>query len=100
MGCNGGWLGNVWKYLARQGAATDSCIPYGSYSGVSPQCTTTCANASEKYIKYKAVAANSCQEADHTAQVNCIKNEIYYGGPVETGFTVYNDFFSYSSGVY
>jgi cathepsin B len=29
-----------------------------------------------------------------------IKQEIYTNGPVQTGFTVYQDFFSYSSGVY
>ena len=27
-------------------------------------------------------------------------NDIYTNGPMETGFDVYNDFFSYSSGIY
>lgn len=35
-----------------------------------------------------------------TRDADKLKSEIYTYGPLETGFTVYEDFFSYSSGVY
>lgn len=94
MGCNGGWLKNVWRYLANHGAALDSCLPYRSQEGVSTQCTDKCEDGSA-VKRYVAKDFNSCEK-----DVNCIKNEIYANGPVETGFTVYNDFFNYAGGIY
>jgi cathepsin B len=43
---------------------------------------------------YKASSIQTAQD------VESIKNLIASSGPVETGFTVYEDFFAYSSGVY
>jgi cathepsin B len=46
--------------------------------------------------KYKSVS-NSLVELD---DVESIKIEILANGPVETGFTVYADFFDYNGGIY
>jgi cathepsin B len=43
---------------------------------------------------YKAKAVQSA------GSPTSIKNLIAAGGPVETGFTVYEDFFAYKSGIY
>lgn len=36
----------------------------------------------------------------HPTSVDAIKTELYNNGPMEGAFTVYEDFFSYKSGVY
>lgn len=94
-GCGGGYLDHAWTYLTNTGAVSDSCDPYQSQSGVSPQCFTTCQDGSAVH-KYKC-AAGSVVEATTPDQINA---EIYANGPMETGFDVYQDFFSYSTGVY
>jgi cathepsin B len=99
MGCNGGWLSNAWNYLTTKGAVSDQCFPYTSGSGSVPQCLSpgTCANPEKApYRKYK------CQPGTIVEMTNPdeLKTEIYTNGPIETAFSVYQDFFSYKSGVY
>jgi cathepsin B len=95
-GCNGGYLDKAWNFFEVAGVVTEQCLPYVSGGGVSPACATTCANPAVAYEKYKCVAGSrvECTSAD------CIKKEISTNGPMETGFDVYQDFFSYAGGVY
>jgi cathepsin B len=95
MACNGGWLNNAWNYLTQTGAVKDSCLPYTSGSGHPPACQNSCRNG-EAFHKYKCLPGSVVAATNPEA----IKNEIYAHGPMETGFTVYQDFFSYKGGVY
>lgn len=88
-------MGTEWTYLENHGIVTDACFPYSSGDGTEPPCATSCVDGST-YTKYKCVA-DSTVKARTTSQ---IKSELYTNGPLETGFTVYEDFLSYSSGVY
>jgi cathepsin B len=92
-GCQGGYLNVANNFLVSHGVVTDSCTPYVSGGGSAPACTTKCADGSAKTY-YKASKVSTA------AGVASIKNLIAASGPVETGFTVYEDFFSYSTGVY
>lgn len=38
MGCNGGELNRVWKFLTKTGTTTDQCLPYVSGQGDVPKC--------------------------------------------------------------
>jgi cathepsin B len=96
MGCNGGWLNKAWDYMSTTGAVTDDCLPYTSGAGAVTQCPTTCANKSVAFTKYKCAAKSVIQATNQ----NQIQSAILAGGPMETGFTVYQDFFNYKSGVY
>jgi cathepsin B len=88
-GCGGGILPYAWKYLASHGVPADSCDPYTSGDNdESGSCSANCASF------YKATAATS-----YTTPA-AIQAAIIAGGPVQTAFTVYQDFMSYSSGVY
>jgi cathepsin B len=91
--CDGGYLDKAWQYLQHTGAATDACEPYVSGGGSVPACPSKCKDGSAMK-KYKC---KNVQEADGPAQ---IKSLIQASGPVETGFTVYSDFFNYRSGIY
>jgi cathepsin B len=94
-GCNGGYMDMAWEYLNDHGAVSDSCFPYQAGSGFAPACASKCADGSA-FTKFKCQAGTVRQSQG----VDQIKSEIYTNGPVEGAFTVYEDFFSYSSGVY
>jgi cathepsin B len=93
MGCNGGILSWAWSYLKSTGIVADSCFPYSSETGTAPKCASKCADGSA-WKKYK------CKDTISKSGVDDIKAEIYKDGPLETGFTVYEDFMSYKSGIY
>jgi cathepsin B len=95
MGCNGGILSFAWSYLSSTGVATDDCTPYTSGTGQVQSCPKSCADGSS--IKKYKCAKSSTVNAKGVAK---IQSEIYANGPVETGFDVYEDFFSYKSGIY
>jgi cathepsin B len=95
FGCNGGNLATEWKYMTNKGIVTDTCFPYTAGAGVEAACVSSCIS-NEDYVKYTCEAGSVVK----STTVQGIKSDIYANGPVETGFTVYADFMSYSSGIY
>ena len=95
FGCSGGYMYFSWFYLQNSGIVSDDCFPYQSQSGKAPACTKTCADGSD-FKKYY------CKNGSivNPKKVDDIKKEIQANGPVEGAFTVYEDFYSYKSGVY
>lgn len=96
--CRGGYLEKAWEYLINKGIVTDSCFNYHSASGYVPKCPfppEKCVDSSEEYKKYKAKGP-----IRQFADIQSIESDIVDFGPVQTGFRVYRDFFSYKSGVY
>lgn len=91
--CDGGYLSLTWQYLQRTGAASDDCIPYVSGNGHVPACPTKCTNGA-------AIKKYKCKDVLQARGPAEIKTLIEKSGPVETGFTVYTDFFNYKSGIY
>ena len=96
-GCNGGIISWAWDFLEKTGEVTDSCDPYTSGTGKVPwTCPKSCADATEAITNYKAKKGST----KNFASVATIKAEIMTNGPVQGGFTVYEDFMHYKSGVY
>lgn len=93
MGCNGGILRLAWFHLRFTGIPTEECFPYSSQTGTVEKCRSSCVDGTAMH-KYKTGGATS------TSNVSKIKESISTEGPVETGFTVYEDFMNYKSGVY
>ena len=93
LGCQGGYLPRTWNYYKTTGLVTENCFLYTSQKGTVEACITECKDGSE-WKKYKISDYNSFRG------VNAIRKEILENGPVQTGFTVYNDFMSYKSGIY
>lgn len=93
LGCNGGYLARTWTYYKNTGLVTESCFPYSSQAGQVESCITECKNG-EEWKKYK-VSAFTCFRG-----TEAIKKEIMTNGPVQTGYTVYEDFMLYKSGIY
>jgi len=89
MGCDGGTLSQVWSYLQSHGVPEDSCDPYTSGDNDdSGPCLTICSKF------YKAT------DIKHYTSPATIQAALLAGGPIQTDFTVYQDFMSYKSGVY
>lgn len=119
FGCDGGDPGSAWQYWATTGVVdggnyTDGgCAPYslapcehhikGSHyppcptaEYPTPACPTQCSNGAN-FAKSKHVGKSAYSiSSDPTA----IATEIMTNGPVEVAFTVYEDFLTYTSGVY
>jgi cathepsin B len=93
-GCNGGYLDLAWEYLENPGVPADSCDVYVSGgSGQDGSCPSTCADGTTP----KLFKAKNVYSFDSPASIQA---EILANGPIETAFTVYQDFFSYTSGIY
>jgi len=103
-GCEGGYLNYAWAYLVSDGVVPEWCFPYASQAGDVPVCPSSCVNNatvtfdSVKYKASKYYAVGSWiffweREA-------AIQKEIMTTGPIEVGFSVYEDFINYKGGVY
>jgi cathepsin B len=93
-GCEGGYLNLAWEYMQTAGVVSDMCYPYTSGNGVDGACASQCTAAGQTWKPYKSQAAMSFNS------VAAMMQEVYTNGPVEVAFSVYQDFFSYSGGVY
>ncbi len=86
-GCDGGWAEPVYELFQRYGAVSEACMPYAANDNV--PCTQEECEIVAKLKEWVYVDDD----------VNAIKTALLTG-PVYSGFTVYDDFFSYYSGCY
>lgn len=122
MGCNGGQVGTPWNWFKSTGVVTGgdfgttgTCFDYtmpqcahhvaatptmpscDDITQVEPQCTKTCpsdaniAYGNDKHFGASSYALNG---------IDTIKADIMKYGSVTSAFTVYEDFLTYTSGVY
>jgi C1A family cysteine protease len=92
--CSGGSPRTASNFLKNTGTNLESCYPYTATNG---DCNLACANWQDGAYRidgWSYVSSGSPPTAD------ALKNAIYTNGPVIAVFDVYNDFFSYHSGVY
>ncbi|EGG17589.1 hypothetical protein DFA_08585 [Cavenderia fasciculata] len=95
QGCNGGVPQLAWEYMEWKGLPTFECYPYTAGNGTDGTCQRQCADGSAMtYYRAKPFSMTTCNS------VACIQNEIITYGPVVGTMMVYQDFMSYSSGVY
>ncbi len=88
--CSGGSPSTASTYLRDVGLPLESCFIYTATNNV---CTNACPNWQDQV--YRIIGWHSARTA-----VDDIKNALYAYGPVVTTMYVYNDFYSYRSGVY
>lgn len=100
--CGGGYCSLGWrpepaaKFLMKQGVVDEACMPYSSgASGEDVRCKETCNDAPKRVFKIS--------DYDKPTQIfknlNNVKKALLKG-PVVTTMTVYEDFLTYSHGVY
>jgi len=94
FGCQGGYLDKTFEFLNLYGSVTESCFPYTSgLNGIVPKCPSRCNNGSPFFF-YRSQTHYTFRNSAE------MKNDIFNNGPIIAGFAVFNDFLSYSSGVY
>jgi len=109
MGCQGGDLGSLWQYAQTSGIVEESCAPYNDSIPTCPPAKQPCLKfVNTPKCKKSCVDGTAWASSKHHAQsaysiqqnVADIQKEIMTNGPVEGGFTVFEDFLAYKSGVY
>jgi len=113
-GCNGGYPSAAWQYYQDSGLVEEGCYPYPFPSCdhhvpnsphpcppdeyPSAACPSAC-NSSWNGLPWTQDIFKASSVYDLSGEDD-IKAEIFKNGPVETAFTVYEDFLTYKSGVY
>jgi C1A family cysteine protease len=87
--CSGWGLTSGLEYAKSTGVTDEACFPYQPNN---MPCSDRCSNWESRLVKILSYTSHSSMQAR--------KNAIANIGPVVAGMAVYNDFFSYSSGVY
>src|SRR5208337_216432 len=92
--CNGGYMEEASTFLVDTGTNLETYYPYTATDG-------SCSNASPGWQNSAFLFSNwNYIDQGLVTNVDDIKSAIYSNGPVVTMFQVYEDFYSYSSGVY
>ncbi len=102
-GCMGGQLRPAWRYMTSKGLVPESCIPYTSINGTTIKCPDTCADGvtSVKSQKYKLKSYHKVSPLiEIWKREQLLEEALVSGHTMEAGFTVYQDFMQYKSGVY
>jgi len=97
--CNGGQPGCAWSYWVSTGVVSNDCAWYtaGNDSSMStPPCPTKCYNPDIDWSSDKRKGKKSYTLSGEEK----MKAELSENGPFEVAFQVYEDFMSYSSGIY
>lgn len=110
-GCDGGYPSAAWEYYVNTGIVDSNCAPYSlpscdhhlpnsthpcpSDEYPTPPCPSSCVDGDNwnSDLWFGQTAYSLSGEED-------MMTEIYQNGPVETAFSVYEDFLSYKTGVY
>ena len=98
--CERGWMpGSAANFLKSSGVADEACMPYTSGStGVDASCSDRCADAGNRTFKIADVRKPS-GGIFSGGSIEAVKAALLKG-PLVTTLTVYEDFLTYSSGVY
>lgn len=87
---NGWWPQEAYDDFKSKGVADENCYPY---SMSNKDCSGLCSNWANRVVKITGYTTLTSKPAD-------IKQWVSTKGPVSACFIVYQDFFSYSSGIY
>jgi len=91
--CGGGSISSASYYIVKPGLPLESCFLYTATDN-------SCGNACSSWNTNTYKIAGWYQVTTTAPTVDTIKNALVIYGPLVTTMQVYNDFFSYGSGVY
>lgn len=91
-GCGGGMSQNVASYIQNPGIASAACYPFTSGdTGTDGICQTTCQGRSNIQAWHTSIWPWTAEE---------IKQKLQADGPLAVNLQVYDDFFTYQTGIY
>jgi C1A family cysteine protease len=92
--CDGGWPDQAASFLTATGTAGQSYYPYTAQNGSCSTAGNGWQSNAYKMKNWTYVVENAVPTVD------AVKNALSSGGPLVVTMNVYEDFFSYSAGVY
>jgi hypothetical protein len=96
MGCEGGYLQHVYKYLEIFGVTTMICTPPTCDPNDPPHTDCNCERGPEcRVYKPRNVYGVFTSRDDKETRRRKVMEEIYTYGPISTGYTVYNSFYTF-----
>jgi len=93
FGCRGGYMVPALDFLITEGVTNYDCLPYVNEKR---PCSFSCEDKSKTYDKYYCKPGSMRIETD----IRGMQMDIYQNGPVMVGLMVYEDLYSYKTGVY
>ena len=100
--CGGGRINYAFDYVASDGLVTEECMPYTSANGTVDSCPPeigpnerTCPVSD---VKWKATLCTG--QPNDLFSTELMKKGIMELGAVAAGYTVFQDFYNYKSGIY
>jgi C1A family cysteine protease len=93
FGCEGAYLSSILDFVEQFGAITESCFPYISGTGNLPPCMNKCQEWQESIIEINGWNPISPSPSS-------LKNALVNYGPLITGIEVYENFLTYTEGIY
>ena len=93
--CNGGYCKDVFTHIRDVGVPLESCY---LYKAVDESCPTDCPDSSLPLELFQVV--DQIGEYLNFLDEELLKEEIYTNGPVAVTFDVYDDLYSYTTGIY
>jgi len=112
MGCAGGYPSQAWQYWVSAGLVDNNCSRYSlpecqhHGEGYGPPCPTNeyptppCLKKCNNTETWKSALHYGSKAQAITSGPTAMMQEVFSHGPVQTAFTVYEDFLAYRSGVY
>lgn len=88
--CSGGQPSTAMSYIQNTGLTDENCFPYTATNNL---CSNKCSAWQSNAWKIQGYASVPNTITD-------IEKAVYQTGPISTGMAVYNDFYSYSGGIY
>lgn len=96
MGCEGGYLQHVYKYLELYGVTSIICTPPTCDPNDPPGTDCDCERGAEcRVYKPRSVYAVFSSSDSKEARRQKIMEDLYTYGPISTGYTVYNSFYTF-----
>jgi C1A family cysteine protease len=94
--CDGGGIGTAAEHLRKSGIPKEACYTYRAYN---TECGLICTDSLGLYSSYNI--QNWVNICDGSApDINVLKSMLVTLGPLSVGYAVYEDFYSYRSGIY
>ena len=94
-GCLGGWPHIAAEFLREKGTAAESCYPYTQTDGSCSEACPSWLSSAQKMVDWNWVTT-----PNKASNVEALKNALYAHGPLSVSLAVYQDFYSYRSGIY
>jgi C1A family cysteine protease len=92
-GCDGGYINRASDYIRDIGLPLETCYPYTATDGTCSSACSTYQSSTHQITGWGYVTTTS-------PTVSAIRDALVSYGPLATTMDVYEDFYSYSSGVY